>query len=639
MTDGRIPLSSTFVVTAALIALIQVGASPGSIAPFQSVIGDGGPATSAWLRWPHGIGLDDAGALYIADQFSNRIRKVTTAGIITTIAGTGESGYRGDGGPATAAMFNFPQGVTIDKAGAIFIADTNNNRIRKVDRNGVISTFAGDGVFGFSGDGGPATAAQIRHPFCLAFDSAGNLLIGTEGSIRRVTAVGVISTVAGTGERGFSGDGGPATTAQLGEVLSIAVDKAGNIYTAGDWRVRKITAGGIISSVFGSGPPGPPIESVAIDGAGNLYVGISGMIRKFESSGANVVIAGNGERGYSGDGGPASAARLSTPGSLAIDGAGNLVIADYVNYRIRRITGDGVIQTIAGNGNQGPSSSAALSDPIGVAVDAAGNIFVSEETANRIQKITPDGIVSTIVAQIARPVAIAIDSDGNIFSNDNNRIRKIARSGTGSIIEIQPSVVTGRQFQTGGIAVDNAGNLFVADLNGRILKVTTGSVTTVVGEATPPLFRPTFGLAVGSAQELLVVDSVNNRVVKISRDSVISTVAGNGAPGFSGDGGPATEAQLQRPMSVALDRLGNIYISDTGNNRIRKITSDGIIHTVAGNGVNDLGGDGGSALAAELNSPMGIALDAAGNLFIADGRNHRIRKVTPAGIISTVGGN
>jgi sugar lactone lactonase YvrE len=625
---------------AAAAALIFSLAQAGT--PSRPVIGDGGPATSAWLRWPTGIAMDASGNLFIAADFSNRIRKVAPNGIISTIAGTGGAGFMGDGGPATAALLNGPKGVAVDKTGNIFIADSNNNRIRKITPNGVISTFAGNGIGGLSGDGGPATAAQILMPFCVAFDPSGNLLIGTMGSIRRVTPNGLISTVAGGVEKGFNGDGGPAAAAQLGEVLGIAVDKTGTIYAAGDWRVRKITAGGIISIVFGNGSPAPPISSVAVDDAGNVYIGTDGMIRRISLTGTNTVFAGNGTNGFGGDGGLATGAQLGLPEALVFDGAGSLLVADHFNHRIRKITPDGVIRTIAGNGDEGPSPSPALRNPIGIAVDASGNLFVSDEIGNRIQKISPNGTISTFTTQVEHPTSLAVDSSGNIFAVSGARIQKISGAGVSSTIDVKAASAdpSGRPFQPGGIAVDSAGSLFVADSSGSILKVTPdGATSTVAGSPAKPLFNLSYGIAVGAAQDLFVIDSGSNRVVKISRDGTPSTVAGNGSSGFSGDGGPAIAAQLRRPVSVALDKSGSLFISDSGNNRIRKVTPDGIIHTVAGNGVNDLGGDGGNATAAELNVPFGITVDAAGNLFIADTNNSRIRKVTPAGIISTVAGN
>ena len=320
--------------------------------------GDGGPATSAELDYPTGVAVDSAGNLFIADTFNARIRKVTPAGAISTVAGNGTLGFSGDGGPATSAELRLPDGVAVDSAGNLFIADETNNRIRKVTAAGTISTVAGNGTAGFSGDGGPATSAELFQPAGIAVDSAGNLFIA-DGSnrIRKVTAAGTISTVAGNGTAGFSGDGGPATAAELNQPSDVAVDSAGNLFIADlmNSRIRKVTPAGTISTV-----------------------------------------AGNGTLGFSGDNGPATSAELFEPWDVAVDGAGNLFIVDSGNDRIRMVTPAGTISTVAGNGTPGFSgdgglaTSAALIAPEGVAVDGKGNVFIADTNNNRIRELTPN---------------------------------------------------------------------------------------------------------------------------------------------------------------------------------------------------------------------------------------------------------
>ncbi len=275
--------------------------------------GDRSPATLARMSSPRQIALDSIGNLYIADSFNNRIRKVTLAGMISTVAGNGKGGFAGDGGPATAAALASPMGVAADRFGNLFISDSRNNRIRKVTPDGSISTIAGTGNPGFSGDGGPAIFAAIN-PFGLAVDATGNLFIadGYNHRIRKITPEGVISTVAGNGTQGFRGDGGPATAAELADPMSIAVDDAGNLFI-GDMnnnRIRKVTAGGLISTV-----------------------------------------AGNGTPSFHGDGGPATAAGLGVMG-LAVDRTGYLYIADENSNRVLKVTPEGLIFTVAGNGNR-----------------------------------------------------------------------------------------------------------------------------------------------------------------------------------------------------------------------------------------------------------------------------------------------
>ncbi len=319
--------------------------------------GDNGPATSAQLYHPVGVAVDSGGNLYIADYNNSRIRKVSN-GVITTVAGNGTLGYSGDNGPAASAQLSSPQGVAVDSAGNLYIADVGNNRIRNV-ANGVITTVAGTGPTypggGFSGDGGPATSAQLYGPVGVAVDSAGNLYIADlyNNRIRNV-ANGVITTVAGSATLDYSGDNGPATSAGLSGPQGVAVDSAGNLYIAdyNDSRIRKV-ANGVITTV-----------------------------------------AGNGKPGYGGDNGSATSAGLYFPNGVAVDTAGNLYIADSNTQRIRKVA-NGVITTVAGNGtvgysgDNGPATSAQLYYPMGVAVDSAGNIYIADDYNSRIRILTP----------------------------------------------------------------------------------------------------------------------------------------------------------------------------------------------------------------------------------------------------------
>jgi pimeloyl-ACP methyl ester carboxylesterase len=325
--------------------------------------GDGGAATSAELKWPYGVAVDNAGNIYIVDLGNNRIRKVTVStGTISTVAGDGTAGYSGDGGAATSAEINTPYGVVVDSAGNIYIADYGNQRIRKVTvSTGIISTVAGNGIVGYSGDGGAATSAELDSPTGVALDRAGNIYIADLGNyrIRKVTvSTGKISTVAGDGIQGYSGDGGPATSAELYYAVGVAVDTAGNIYIADvvNERIRKVTAAtGIINTVAG-------------DGAG----------------------------GYSGDGGPATSAELNSPWNVAVDAADNIYISDVSNQRTRKVTAStGKISTVAGDGTSGYSgdggaaTSAELDYPYGVAVDSAGDIYIADTINERIRAVGP----------------------------------------------------------------------------------------------------------------------------------------------------------------------------------------------------------------------------------------------------------
>ncbi|MGA9627051.1 MAG: IPT/TIG domain-containing protein [Bryobacteraceae bacterium] len=327
--------------------------------------GDGGPAVSAQLASPLGVALDSSGNLYIADTDNQRIRKVSN-GVITTVAGNGPAGFYGDNGPATSAWLNNPAGVVLDSAGNLYIADTNNQRIRKVS-NGMITTVAGNGTLGFSGDNGPATNAMLNQPTGVALDSAGNLYIADSHNNRiRKVSNGVIATVAGIGTNGYSGDGGPATSAQLSFPAGLAVDSAGNLYIADTFngRIRKVS-NGVITTVAGGGfygDNGPATsaqlnypEGVAVDSAGNLYIAASDRIRKV-SNGVIITVAGGGGGSCCGDGGPAINAELYAPTGVVVDSAGDIYIADRGNNRIRILTPSPCAYSVSPTTLQAPAS-------------------------------------------------------------------------------------------------------------------------------------------------------------------------------------------------------------------------------------------------------------------------------------------
>lgn len=312
-------------------------------------LGDDGPAIQARLLEPTGVAVDGDGNFYITDTGNQRVRKVDTNGIITTFAGSGKRGYAGDGGPALEAQFNCPAGIAIDEEdGSVYVADKCNNRIRKVDTNGIITTFAGSGERGpFAddtaiGDGGPAADARLRLPTGLAFDAAGNLYITDPGNhrIRKVDTQGIITTVAGSGERSFSGDEGPAEEAQLSAPSGFEIDVDGNLYIADFvWprnRIRKIDTAGIITTIAETGSFG----GLTVDLDGNVYIVESsiGRILKLSPSGMLSIIAGSTKPGYSGDGGPATLAQLDLPKGIEVDDDGVVYFADSENNRIRKLT-------------------------------------------------------------------------------------------------------------------------------------------------------------------------------------------------------------------------------------------------------------------------------------------------------------
>jgi uncharacterized protein (TIGR03437 family) len=597
--------------------------------------------TSASLCGPQSaFAIDPTGNLFFADG-NTILRLDANTGLITLVAGNGTAGYSGDNGPAVSAQLHGPDGLALDAAGNLYITSFFDHAVRMVS-GGVITTVVGTGTAGFSGDNGPAGSAQLNSPYGLALDSSGNLYISDYGNNRiRMVAGGVITTIAGNGIAGFGGDNVPATSAQLNLPRGIAVDASGNLYIAdsGNNRIRAVS-GGVIGTV-----------------------------------------AGNGAPGFSGDNGPATAAQLQLPTGVAVDSAGSLYIADYYNNRIRRVS-SGTISTVAGkgiagfSGDTGPATQALLNNPLTIAVDYAENIYLSDYGNNRIRKIAA-GVITTVAgngasgysgdggsaisAQLHLPAGVALDAAGNLYIADahNNVIRKVsgglistlAGNGTAGFSGDSGPAASAQLNQPTGVALDGTGSVYIADsANNRVRKVSAGVITTLAGNGTAgfagdsgpaasaQLNQPA-GVALDSSGNLYIADTANNRIRKIT-GSTITTVAGTGAPGsagaFSGDAGAAVSAHLNAPASVALDAAGNLYIADSGNNRIRKV-SGGTISTVAGTGSPGFSGDGASATAAALDAPTALALEAAGNLYIADTANDAIRRVS-GGTINTIAG-
>jgi uncharacterized protein (TIGR03437 family) len=306
----------------------------------QGYIGDGGPATGAQLDFPLRVAVDSKGNYYIADFLTNVIREVSAAGTITTIAGTGQFGFQGDNGPGVQGFISDVHGIAVDSNLNVYLADTHNSRIRKITPTGNIFTIAGNGTFGYSGDGGAATSAKLTLPAGVAVDSAGNVYIADYGNstVRKVDAKGNISTIAGTGVWGFSGDGGPANKALLAAPYSLALDPAGNLYISdlGNTDIRKITSDGNIQTVIAN----LSADSIAVDAAGSIYFNDyqGSTVQKQLANGTRFAIAGTGRPGYSGDGGAGTSAQLNQPYGLALDTAGNVYVADSQNQVIRKLT-------------------------------------------------------------------------------------------------------------------------------------------------------------------------------------------------------------------------------------------------------------------------------------------------------------
>ena len=572
--------------------------------------GDGGPAAQAALNFESAdingfaggaLAIDKAGNLYIADSGNRRIRKVTPDGSIRTIAGTGDWGDRGDGGSAIQAHLGSVSGIAADGAGNLYIADHGyRDRVRVITPDGTIETIPASASLGLTDMAG------------LTTDQAGNLYVADFGGNRvlEVTAAGAVQTIAGSGTAGFAGDGGPATSAELRAPLGLAVDPEGSIYIAdaGNARIRQVKPDGTVQTVAGGGKNFGQYNgdatsaalffpyAVTIDAAGGLVIADTwqNLVRRV-SGGAIATMAGNASCCDAGDGGPAAGAQFSFSlpsgsttwgGALATDNSGNLYVADTANLQIRMISPAGIVSRVAGTGktnedggNGGLAVDATINYPSGLAVDNAGDLYISDGV---IRVVGPNGVIETAAA-VTLPFldaarAVTVDAAGNLYFGSFGGVQKVAADGQYSLVTKQVGW---------SMAADQSGNLFAGDINGMVVR-------------------------------------------RIAPDGAVTVVAGTGTPGFSGDGGPANAAQISPPAALAVDAAGNLYIADCFNQRIRMVTPDGTIKTIAGNGQQGYSGDGGDALKAEFGLISGMAVDRNGILYLADQTYNVIRLVRQA---------
>jgi sugar lactone lactonase YvrE len=568
--------------------------------------GTGKLAASIELYNPQGIAVDSSKNVYIADESNQVIWKITAStGIATIVAGTAQScAFSGDGAAATSAHLCNPYGVVVDSSGNIYIADTSNQRIRKVTAStGKISTIAGNGTAGFSGDGAAATAAEIYNPYDVAVDSSGNVYIADYSNvrIRKVTAsTGKISTIAGNGTAGFSGDGGLGTSAEINYPQGLASDSSGNVFIAdtGNCVIREVTA----------------------------------------SSGKITTVAGKGQVcGFAGDGSAATSAELYQPTGVAVTSSDTLYIADYYNYRIRKVALGGAISTVAGSGsfyyagNGTPATGDSLYYPAGTFADASGNVYIADYYNCVVRKVNTSGVSTTIAGVVTNTANTSCGYGGD------------GGAATSATLNYPAQAIA-----------DSSGNVYIADTNNCIVRkitASTGKIATYAGKpgvcgysgdgaaaTSAELYSP-YGLAFDTSGNLYIADYNNQRVRKVTSGGTISTVAGNGTAGYSGDGGAATSAELYQPSGVAYDPFnGNLYIADNSNYRVR-VVSGGIISTYAGNGSCTYQADNVLAPDTSLCHPAEVSVDTAGDVLVSDQDNHRVRWINGADIIQTVAGS
>jgi sugar lactone lactonase YvrE len=633
-------------VTAAALVLFAAGAVHAQsliISTLAGYAGKGsndGVASGALFLNPQGVAVDAAGNVYVADTGNNTIRMVTTAGVSSTIAGTpGVTGSLDATGPA--ASFNQPAGIALDNVsnvGNIYVSDYANHTIRQITMPGrVVTTIAGSA--GISGSANlTGTSASFFHPMGIAVDKTTNIYVADYGNdlIRKITTAHAVTTLAGS-VGSFGTNNGNGTAAQFYNPEGVTVDSSGNVYVAdtGNAAIREITSSGTVSTLAGS-----PGSLGSTDGVG-------------------------------------SAALFYQPAGIVINNSGTLYVADYFNNTIRMITNGASVVTLAGmagvsGSTDGANSSARFWGPQGLAVNSAGTVFIADSGNSAIRQMTSAGVVTTVAgsasaasvngltpnARFYNPQNLALDSATNIYVADtqNSVIRKITTSGSVSVFAGTVGVF-GAAEGTGssalfsapqGIAVDSSGSVYVADTgNSTIRKLSSaGASSTLAGLAGVPgnadgsgvsaQFNQPEGVAVDSSGNVYVADTWNHTIRKITSGGVSSTLAG--MPGTYGTfDGTNTGARFNCPTGVAVDSTGNVYVSDFNNNTIRKVTPAGIVTTIAGYSAM-WGAADGAGTNALFFGPAGIAVDASGSLYVVDSGNNTLRKVTSSGVVSTLAG-
>jgi sugar lactone lactonase YvrE len=560
---------------------------------------------------------------------------------LAMIAGSSVGAANTDG-PLATARFENPFGVAIDSSGNTYVVDPAADTVRKITAAGAVSTFAGAAGQPGSADG-QAGAARFLAPKGIAVDVNGNVYVSDTGNdtIREITAAGTVTTLAGTAGVVGSADG-TGSSAQFNQPQGIGTDGAGNVYVA--------------------------------DSANNL-------IREITPAGAVTTLAGSGVCGSTDGTGPA--AQFCAPFGLAADSAGNVYVADSLNDTIREVTSAGVVSTLAGRpriagSSDGTGANATFSLPSGLAIDSAGTIYVADTGNATLRMVAPGGVVSTLAgtagvlgyadgsgtaAEFRGGQGPAVDSQGNVYLADNNdlAIRKVTPQGAvstfaGTAPELGTADGAGsgaRFYGPNGLATDSAGNVYVADtLNCEIRKMTpAGAVTTLAGSpihCTFPYFGDTDGtgaaaqfawpyaVAVDTAGNVYVADTDNDTIRKITPAGAVTTLAGT--PGYPGSAdGTGSAARFNGPFGLTTDSAGNVYVADTGNDTIRKITPAGVVTTLAGI-AGSAGHSDGNGQAATFFAPLAITIDGAGNLYVSDSGNSTIRQITPAGAVTTLAG-
>ena len=635
-----------------------------------------GTGANARFNGLSSIAVDSAGNAFVADPFNNAIRKVTPAGVVTTFAG---GNFGSNDGTGTAAQFFRPSGIAIDSTDTLYVADSGNNTIRKITPAAVVTTLAGLAGNVGSTDG-TGSAARFSNPRGIAADSAGTLYVADTNNhtIRKVTSAGVVTTLAGLAFNPGPTDG-TGSAARFRLPSGLTVDGAGTIYVAdtNNQTIRQVTSAGVVTTLAGTAQTSGNVDGtgsaarfnapsgITVNGAGTLYVADANnaTIRQIAAGAVVTTFAGAGLLGNVD--GTGTAARFFGPSGVTISG-GVLFVADTQNDTVRKITSGAVVTTLAGfnlslGAVDGTGRGARFALPGGVAVAASGDAYVADTVNGTIRKITPWGVVTTYAglagnfgsvdgtgsaARFSRPIGIAVDSAGTVYVSDNNTIRQITSGGVvttiaglaGSSGSADGTGSAARFFNPRGIAVDSGGTLYVVDSNNQtIRKITAGGVvTTLVGQVgvsgfvdgTGSAARFNFpqGITVDSTGTMYLADTSNQSIRQVTAAGVVTTLAGGGPASGGWLDATGTAARFSNPQGIAVDSTGNLYVSDSGSNTIRKITAGAVVTTVAGDPFWAGADDGGYT---RFNLPQGVAVDAHGAVYVADARNNTIRTSAP----------
>jgi sugar lactone lactonase YvrE len=623
-----------------------------------------GVGTAAQFYHPRDVAVDANGNIYVADAENHIIRKITPAGLVSTVAGSTQGFADGSGADA---KFNYPTSIAIDTYGNILVADRDNHCIRKIT-NGHVYTLAGS-IQGYAE--GTGSAARFNTPNGVISDIMGNVYVSDAANnrIRKITLGGTTTTFVGNGTSGFAN--GEGNTAQFSYPGGLTIDGQGNILVAdaGNRRIRKITPQGTVSTFAGSGDYGSldgfgdratfsNPSGIVVDSHGMVYVADleSNRIRKISATGEIVATLAGWNPGYLDAN--SLAAKFDFPTGVAVDANRNVYVADVRNHAIRKISQvEADVSTVAGGRlfADGEGLNARFSNVTDVVVSKNGNIYVPDAGNQRIRKITSNGIVTTLElrdtegnsASFGSAIGITLDDNENIYIAEDTRIRKISPNGVvttlaGSLVGFENGPGSQAKFYSPyGLAVDSDGNVYVGDRsNRRIRKITpAGIVSTFAGSgidgstdgnATTARFGTPYGVALDAHGNLFVADPGNHRIRKITPGGVVSTLAGSSQGYTDGTGG---NAKFDRPVGIAIDRGGNVYVSERGNHLIRKITPSGEVTTLAG---SIKGFAEGIGTIARFNEPWGLTIDGCDNLYIADYKNRLIRKIDLGSAPSTL---